>query len=209
MLIEQPPLWYRKLFPGALFRMEDKDKKPGKLYLTFDDGPIPEVTPWVLDVLDKWDIKATFFVVGQNVERYPELLREIKLNGHKVGNHTFHHLKGITTKRNVYLKDVEKCEKLTGAGLFRPPHGFVSYGKLKALSERYQIVMYDVITRDYSRKLSWEEIVANVKRYTRNGSIIVFHDSLKSFPRLKKSLPLCLEWLKEKGFEFSTIPEKG
>lgn len=205
MLIERPPLIYRAFFPGAIFRKPSSGKKPGVVYLTFDDGPIPEVTPWVLDVLDTFDAKATFFMVGQNIERYPELLEEVRKRGHKAANHTLHHIQGAGISVDEYLKDAEACERLTGSGLIRPPHGKLSRRQFRELKKHYDVVMFDLVTRDYSKKTSAEDVVKNVKKYARDGSIIAFHDSLKSRDKLKTALPEALEWLKNKGFEFALL----
>lgn len=206
MWIEQPPTWYRGMYPGAMFR-QPSGKTPGVVYLTFDDGPIPEVTPWVLDTLDKYDVKATFFMVGQNIERYPLLLEDVRSRGHKVGNHTLHHMKGFRVSKDIYLEDVSAGERLTESRLFRPPHGLIKPSQLREIRKRNSIIMYDVVTRDYSQKLTVEDVVDNVRRYTRDGSIIVFHDSLKSFPRLEKALPESIEWLKGEGYVFDVLKE--
>lgn len=205
MLIERPPRWFRWLFPGAIFRLPSSKGEPKRVFLTFDDGPIPEVTPWVLDTLDRYGVKATFFMVGQNVERHPELLMEVKKRGHSVGNHTLHHLQGVRVSTFRYLWDSAECAQLTGSLLFRPPHGVLKGGQLKALKKRYKVIMYDLVTRDYSRHLTSDDVVENVKKYTRNGSIIVFHDSIKSFPRIKTALPESLEWLRDNGYVFEVL----
>ena len=205
MLIERPPEWFRLLFPGAIFRLPDNKEKPGVVYLTFDDGPIPEVTPWVLDILDRYKVKATFFMVGQNIERNPQLLEEVTKRGHKAANHTLHHIRGLGISSAAYLKDVEGCEKYTSTRLVRPPHGWLTPLQLKALKRDYKVVMYDLVTRDYSKKVNAEDIVRNVKTLTRDGSIIVFHDSLKSYNKLKTALPASLEWLISQGYRFSLL----
>lgn len=206
MWIERPPGWFRALFPDAIFRIKSDSAEQQSVYLTFDDGPIPEVTPWVLDVLDSFGIKATFFMVGQNVERYPELYAEVKKRGHSVGNHTLHHVKGLGMGKEEYLADAVAGEKLIQSGLFRPPHGLLSPPQLKAVRKHgYEIVMYDLVTRDYSSKLSAEDVVGNVKKLARDGSIIVFHDSLKSWPRLEKALPESIRWLLDRGYDFKTL----
>lgn len=204
MLIERPPLLYRLLFPEALWRLKRRGQKV--VYLTFDDGPVPEITPWVLDLLDKADVKATFFLVGDNVKRHPELLEEIRRRGHSYGNHTMHHLQGmkVTTKR--YLRDITQADKLIKSSLFRPPHGIMRWAQAAALKDHYNIVMYDLVTRDYSKKLSPEAVLDNVKTYVRNGSIIVFHDSLKAQKNMKDALPRAIKWLKEQGFSFRVLP---
>ena len=206
MFIEQPPGWFRMLFPGAVFRIKSTEVGKKRVFLTFDDGPIPEVTPWVLDVLDEFGVKATFFMVGQNVERNPRLLEEVRRRGHGIGNHTLHHIQGASATTMRYMRDSAEGARLTGSNLFRPPHGWLRPRQLMAVKKRYRIVMYDLVTRDYSWRLSSEDVLANVKRYTRDGSIIVFHDSLKSLPRLKEALPESLRWLKEEGYEFELIP---
>lgn len=205
MLIERPPGWFRLLFPGVLFRMPESNSFPGTVFITFDDGPIPEATPWILDVLDRFGIKATFFMVGQNVERFPHLLEKVKIKGHKVANHTLHHIRGFRINPSEYRKDVEDCEKYFNTRLLRPPHGWLTPGQLKEMKKDYRIVMYDLITRDYSKNVTDREIVNNVKRYTRDGSIIVFHESLKSIEKLKTALPESLEWLCSRGYKFGVI----
>lgn len=204
MLIEQPPEWFRALLKGAIFRIPSGEK-PGKVYLTFDDGPIPESTPWILDVLDQNGVKATFFMVGQNVERYPALFKEIVDRGHQPANHTLHHIRGLNVSAEKYLKDAEAGEKLTGSKLIRPPHGYLTPSQLKALRSRYKVVMMDVLTRDYSKKVDAKRVVENVKRYTRDGSIIVFHDSVKSISKLKTALPESLEWLQSQDYQFGLL----
>lgn len=204
MFIEQPPLIYRILFPEAIWRIKRKQQRV--VYLTFDDGPIPEVTPWVLDTLDKYGIKATFFMVGDNARRHPWLVDEIKKRGHSYGNHTMNHLQGLKTTTLRYMRNITEANKYIDSSLFRPPHGLMRPSQAKAIKARYNIVMYDLVTRDYSHKLNGEDVLKNVKRYTRNGSIIVFHDSLRAERNLKYALPRAIEWLKNEGYEFQVIP---
>lgn len=204
MFIEQPPLAYRILFPEALWRIKRRGAKV--VYLTFDDGPIPEVTPWVLDLLDKYGIKATFFLVGDNVRRSPELFEEIKRRGHSYGNHTMHHLQGMKVTSLRYMRDITEADSLIDSTLFRPPHGILRWAQAAAIKNHYNIVMYDLVTRDYSKKLTPARVLENVKRYVRNGSIIVFHDSLKARKNLTFALPRAIEWLKSQGYEFLPIP---
>ena len=204
MLVERPPLLYRMLFPETVWRIH---KREHTVYLTFDDGPIAEVTPWVLDTLDHYGVKATFFCVGDNVARNPELFQEIKRRGHTVGNHTMNHLQGSKVTTRAYLHNVFKAHELIGSTLFRPPHGLLRWGQSKVLRSRFTIVMYDLVTRDYSRKLTGERVLANVRRYARNGSIIVFHDSLKAERNMKYALPRAIEWLQSQGYKFDKIPE--
>lgn len=201
--IERPPALFRRLVPEGIFRVKSIPEESPEVYLTFDDGPIPSVTPWVLDVLDRYEIKATFFMVGDNVRKYPELLEEVLRRGHSVGNHTFHHLQGAKIDTASYLQDIAEADRILGTRLFRPPHGWLRRKQAKALGKRYKIIMYDLVTRDYSRHLNAEMVVENVKKYARPGSIIVFHDSLKSWPRLQKALPEAIDWLIANGYRFS------
>ena len=204
MLIEQPPLLYRLLFPEAAWRIKALGK--GRVvYLTFDDGPIPEETPWVLDTLDRYGVKATFFMVGDNVRRHPELLEEVKRRGHSYGNRTMHHLQGTRTRTSRYMADVAEADALIGSNLFRPPHGIIRWKQASLLKRHYNLVMYDLVTRDYSKKLTGEQVFRNVCRYARNGSIIVFHDSLKASANMRYALPRAIEWLRDQGYEFLPI----
>lgn len=204
-MIERPSRLQRIFAPGALWRMP---AEPGSncIYLTFDDGPIPEVTPWVLNLLADYDIRATFFMVGDNVRRYPHLFEQIKAAGHSYGNHTMHHLKGLFTPTDCYVADVAEAHALIKSPLFRPPHGLLRRSQAYGLASAHRLVMYDLVTRDYSRRLTADDVIANVKRFSRPGSIIVFHDSLKSWPRLQRALPESIEWLKNQGYEFRHIP---
>lgn len=203
MFIEQPPLLYRLLFPEAIWRINRAGATT--VYLTFDDGPIPEVTPQVLDILDAEGVKATFFMVGDNVRRYPELLDEVRRRGHTVGNHTMHHLQGRDTTCRRYLRDVAEADALIGSPLFRPPHGIMRWSQAAALKHRYNIIMYDVVTRDYSRRMKPRDVLENVRRYVRSGSIIVFHDSLKARDNMLWALPRAIRWLRRQGYSFGTL----
>ncbi len=204
MFIEQPPLAYRLLFPEAIWRIKRKKRKV--VYLTFDDGPVAEVTPWVLDTLDRYGVKVTFFLVGDNVRRNPELFEEIKRRGHAWGNHTMHHLQGMKVKSHRYMRDITEADFLLDTPLFRPPHGLLRWSQAAAIKNHYNIVMYDLVTRDYSKKLNGEEVLEIVKRYVRNGSIIVFHDSLKAEKNMRYAMPKAIEWLLAAGYEFERIP---
>ncbi len=203
-LIEQPPLLYRLLFPEAMWRINRRGRKV--VYLTFDDGPIPEVTPWVLDLLDAEGIKATFFMVGDNVRRHPEVFEEVKRRGHSYGNHTMHHLQGFKVTSMTYMRDITEADRLIDSHLFRPPHGIIRWRQAKAIKSRYNIVMYDLVSRDYSKRLRPNQVFDNVRRYARPGSIIVFHDSLKAERNMKAALPLAIKWLKNEGYEFGVLP---
>ena len=202
MFIEQPAKWLRWLFPKAIWRMDPTEKV---VYLTFDDGPIPEATPFILDTLREHGIKATFFMVGDNVRKYPELFERIKAEGHQVGNHTFNHLGAFKHWTLTYIMNTKKANDLIGAHLFRPPHGLMRWSEYYWLRKKYKIVMWDLVTRDYSKWLTAEEVLDNVKRYARNGSIITFHDSLKSIDKLRTALPASIGWLQQQGYQFKTF----
>lgn len=190
------------MLPDVLFR-GDKSKKI--VYLTFDDGPIPEVTPWVLNCLEHYGVKATFFMVGDNVRRYPDLYEQVVAAGHGTGNHSMHHLQGIRNGNEKYIADVDEAAGYIQSRFYRPPHGLMKPGQFKALSQSYTLVLHDVVTRDYSKRLNAEDVFEKVRTLTRNGSIIVFHDSLKSRERLLTALPRSLEWLIEQGYEFRLL----
>ena len=202
MLIEQPPLLLRWMYPRAFWRMNKNEKA---VYLTFDDGPIPEITPWVLDLLDKYHIKATFFLVGDNVRKHPEEFKMIVERGHRLGNHTFNHIQGLKYLSYNYLANVNKADELIKSNLFRPPHGWMRWAQYMVLRNRYTIVMWDLVTRDYSKRLNGPQVLNKVKKFVRNGSIITFHDSLKSEKNLKYALPRAIEWLQEQGYEFKVF----
>lgn len=203
MLIEQPPLLYRLLYPRTVWRKPIEGEKV--VYLTFDDGPIPEITPWVLDVLDKYNIKATFFCVGDNVRKHPEVYAEVLRRGHKVGNHTFNHLQGIKTRTKNFVKNADLAHEYIDSSLFRPPHGHMRWPQYWALRNKYEIVMWDVVTRDYSKYMDPDKVYDNVRRYTREGSVIVFHDSLKAERNMKGALAKSIEWLISEGYTFKLL----
>ncbi|MDR1203717.1 MAG: polysaccharide deacetylase family protein [Tannerellaceae bacterium] len=204
MFIEQPPRIYRILFPGAIWRIPSKSKC---VYLTFDDGPIPDITPWVLDLLNKYDIKATFFCVGDNVRKHPAIFQQILDQGHQIGNHTFNHIQGIRFQTKNYLNNIKKANKYIHSHLFRPPHGHMRFPQVLFLRKQYKIIMWDVVTRDYSPHMTPNGVFNVVKNYTRNGSIIVFHDSLKAETNMKEALPRSIEWLKQEGYEFKLLDD--
>ena len=202
MIIEQPSFWLRWMFPRAIWRMDKNDRS---VYLTFDDGPIPEATPFILQTLREYDARATFFMVGDNVRKHPELFQQILDEGHQVGNHTFNHLGGLKHFTKTYIDNTQKANDLIHSHLFRPPHGWMRYGEYIWLSRTYRIVMWDLVTRDYSKWMTSKDVVNNVKRYARNGSIITFHDSLKSIDKLYTALPQSLAWLRNQGYAFKVF----
>lgn len=192
-------LFYRK----ALWRL---DKTQKVVYLTFDDGPIPEVTPWVLDLLKDENVKATFFCVGENVQKHPSVFRQLLDEGHTVGNHTFNHIQGLKSDLDNYLSNIEKADKLIGSTLFRPPHGFLKKRQYRALLKKYRIVMWDVLSRDFDNSITATEVFENVMNFIRPGSLIIFHDSLKAEINMKEALPKVIRSLKNDGYRFETIP---
>lgn len=203
--IESPPKFVRRFFLRGVFRIKSPEGRK-IVYLTFDDGPIPESTPWLLDELDRHGVKATFFMVGDNVRKYPHLYAELLRRGHKAGNHTMHHLNGSREWTKRYVDDVHEAAGYIESDLLRPPHGWMRFAQKELLSRHYKIVMYDLVTRDYSKYVDADRIVRTVRRYARPGSIIVFHDSLKSVDKLRTALSECIEWLKSEGYEFGLIP---
>lgn len=199
MIIEQPARWLRWLYPKAIWRMNPEEHS---VYLTFDDGPIPESTPFILKTLDDFGIKATFFMVGDNVRKHPDLYKQIIDAGHQVGNHTYNHIGAFKHWAITYAVNTEKANKLIKAHLFRPPHGWMRHSEYWWLGKYYKIIMWDLVTRDYSKWLTADDVLNNIKKYSRNGSIITFHDSLKSIDKLRYALPASIKWLKEQGYEF-------
>lgn len=199
MLIEQPSKFLRWIYPKALWRMDPSEKS---VYLTFDDGPIPEVTPWVLDVLDRYGVKATFFMVGENAFKHPEVFEMVKARGHRIGNHTYNHIGGMRHGIGSYVANVDKANELLRTDLFRPPHGWMKWEQYLFVRSSYKVVMWDLVTRDYSTHLNGRDVLLNVRRYARPGSIITFHDSLKSQDKLLYALPRAIEWLQAQGYSF-------
>ena len=187
------------------------------MYLTFDDGPIPEVTPQVLAILARYDVKATFFMVGENIDKYPEVFEQVAQGGHAIGNHTYNHLKGWDTDFDDYMWNVAKCNKAIFTHhpsiyiptLFRPPYGKATLRQRMALHrEGYRLIYWDVLTRDYEATRTPEAMLAQIQRETRPGAIINFHDSLKSNERMLAVLPQAIEWLQSKGYELKVIGDR-
>ena len=202
MIIEQPSMWLRWMYPKALWRMNPNEKA---VYLTFDDGPIPEATPFILDTLAKYKVKATFFMVGDNARKYPELHQRVVDEGHRIGNHTHNHMGGLRHSVHEYSYNVEKANAYLHTNLVRPPHGWMRHDQYAWLARKFKIVMWDVVTRGYSKWMTATDVLNNVKKYTRNGSIITFHDSLKSIEKLRMALPAAIEWLLGQGYAFKVF----
>lgn len=199
----RPPYLIEKLYSNLIWRFFDDIPK---IYLTFDDGPVPEATPFVLDTLNKYQIKATFFCVGSNVVKYPEIYQRILADGHSVGNHTFSHESGWKLQNFSYFKSVGKCAEYVTSNLFRPPYGKVKRSQIRALKNKYRIIMWDVLSADFDSNVSPQKCYENVIQHTRNGSIIVFHDSIKAKKNMEYALPKAIEYLKNEGFQFVAIP---
>jgi peptidoglycan/xylan/chitin deacetylase (PgdA/CDA1 family) len=190
------------IFPNYNWNIPNDEQK---VFLTFDDGPTPEITEWVLEQLKKYNAKATFFCIGNNIEKYPEIFQKTIAEGHAIGNHTFDHLNGWKTTTEDYIENVKLYEtqnpKLVTRNLFRPPYGKIKHSQSKILRKLgYKIIMWDVLSRDYDQSISATQCLENVLSNIETGSIIVFHDSVKAEHNLKYVLPKTLEFLKEKGF---------
>lgn len=191
------------LYPGRIWAFSKKEKV---VYLTFDDGPIPEITPWVLETLGKRGAKATFFCIGENVKKHPSIFQEIIAKGHAVGNHTFSHLNGWQTESSKYIENTLFAKKLIPSKLFRPPYGKITSSQARILQKKgYKIVMWTLISYDYDANISAEKCLQNVLGNIRPGSIVVFHDSLKAEKNLRYVLPRVLEFIEEKGWKSKSI----
>lgn len=209
-MVKLRDIW-QTLYPYGVFRT-GKD-----VYLTFDDGPIPEVTPKVLAILDKYGIKATFFMVGENIDKHPEVFAQVLAAGHSIANHTYNHLKGWKTSFDEYMENVEKWEEAVSRNMphgypapvlnrFRPPYGKATLRQRRALHKRgYRLIYWDILTRDYDASVTPKEMLQLIQRETRPGSIINFHDSLKSNERMLEVLPQAIEWLQAQGYTLRTL----
>ncbi|ANQ47489.1 polysaccharide deacetylase family protein [Flammeovirga sp. MY04] len=202
-----------KIFPSLTWKKEATSIPT--IYLTFDDGPIPEITPWVLDQLAKYNAKATFFCVGDNIRKHPEVYNKVLEAGHTAGNHTFNHLQYWKTSYNKYLDNVKVCDEQLVSNplfdtdrkkpLFRPPHGQVGKQMIHTLKEKYEIIMWHVLTRDYNKNFNEEKCLATAIKLTEDGSIVVFHDSIKAEKNLRYVLPRFLEHFSKKGYVFASL----
>ncbi|HPW67239.1 MAG TPA: polysaccharide deacetylase family protein [Salinivirgaceae bacterium] len=185
------------LFPYTVWKIPNSDRK---VYITFDDGPNPETTPFILETLKKFNAKATFFCIGKNVERYPELYNRLINEGHSIGNHTYSHLKGWKTKNIEYFNDIDLAAQYIDSKLFRPPYGRIKLSQIRELRYNYSLIFWNILSQDYLETITSEKCLNNVIPHVKSGDIIVFHDSLKAFPRMSYALPKVLEFLQKNGF---------
>ena len=199
MFVKTPSI-AKYLYPSLVWKKNTEQKK---IWITFDDGPDKKVTPFLVNLLEKFNIKATFFIVGSQAKKHPELVKLIINNGHKIGNHSFSHLSGYSTKNNKYLQDVEQAKKHIDSDIFRPPYGKITPSQIKSLKKDFKIIMWDIMSWDFKENISSKKIFRNVMDNVESGSIILFHNNLKSYKNLKKSLELILEKLKEQEYQFS------
>ena len=203
MYFVKPPLLLRYLTGSKLvWRLAGKEKR---LLLTFDDGPSPETTPVILEILDQYGVKAMFFCVGENLEKYPQLLQELLKRGHLAGNHTFHHLNGWETPLKEYLHDMLLFEEHHRAEFFRPPYGKICWRQMSAISRSHTILMWSLLSYDFHPNVSGDQCLGFLQKNTRAGSVVVFHDSLKAIEKVKYALPRYIEWSLEQGYRFKLL----
>jgi peptidoglycan/xylan/chitin deacetylase (PgdA/CDA1 family) len=208
MYLVKTPLLLKKLYPGLIWNLNREERC---IYLTFDDGPIPIVTPFVLKTLKQYNAKATFFCIGDNVVKNNDVFEQVKADGHTIGNHTFNHLRGWATRTDVYAENFKKCDALLNTPWFRPPYGRIKRKQITSLKQarnnNIQFIMWDVLSGDFDQDLKPETCLHNTLKSTTNGSIVVFHDSLKAFPRLEYVLPRAMKYWTKKGFVFKGLGE--
>ena len=202
MKFVKPNLLIRSLYSSLIWKINTEEKV---LYLTFDDGPIPEVTPWVLEQLRAYQAKATFFCVGENVEKHPEIFAQLKAEKHQIGHHTYHHVNGWKTLNAAYYEEVKKGNAAAPSALFRPPYGKLKRAQIKQLKQEYKLIMWDVLSYDFDKDCSEEACFEQVRKNAGKGSIVVFHDSIKANKNLRYALPKTLEYFSRKGFRFEAL----
>lgn len=203
MYLVKTPAIIKLFFKGMTWNIPNEENT---IFLTFDDGPTPEITTWVLSTLKQFDAKATFFCVGANAEKHPGILKQITDEGHSLGIHSYNHLNGRNTSDKDFLEDIEKCAALIDSRLFRPPYGKLTKAQSKSINQRYSIIMWDVLSGDFDQSINGEKCFLNVKNNAKSGSIIVFHDSVKAEQNLRFALPATLSYFKDKGCGFGAIP---
>ena len=202
-LVKTPDL-LKRMFSTQVWSLPGNEKN---IYLTFDDGPTPNITNRALDYLKDFDAKATFFLIGKNAEQNPEMVERIADEGHRIGNHTFNHLNGWYTRNTSYVRNILECDQLLHTRLFRPPYGKITTSQTRLMARRFDIIMWDVLSGDFDRDLSREQCLQNVIENTTAGSIVVFHDSVKAFDRMNFALPRMLEHFSKLGYSFKAIPQ--
>ena len=205
MFLHYSPFWLKALFPRYKWRVNTKEKR---IFLTFDDGPIPDITEFVLDTLKKYNAKATFFCIGDNVRKYPDIFEQILKQGHSVGNHTFNHMNGWKSDDSVYMANIELCEKQLNlnTNLFRPPYGRMKKSQSRKLPLNKEIIMWDVLSGDFSAGIKPEGCLQKSIKYARPGSIVLFHDSLKAANNMQYALPRFLDHFTKIGYQFEALP---
>ena len=212
MLIHKTNFLMRAMYPDFRWRVKTNEKA---IYLTFDDGPIPNITEFVLEELSKYQAKATFFCIGENIQKYPNILQTLINQGHTVANHTFNHLKGWNTEDDIYLENFRKCEKIIGSKLipnsynlipkFRPPYGRIKKSQASEILKTHEIIMWDVLSGDYDQSTSKETVLKKSIQYSEAGSIVLFHDSIKASKNMMYALPRFLEYYSEQEFTFEKL----
>jgi peptidoglycan/xylan/chitin deacetylase (PgdA/CDA1 family) len=206
MYLVKTPWLLKKLYPELVWNIDQNDRC---IYLTFDDGPIPIVTPFVLNILKEYNAKATFFCIGDNVRKHPDVFEQVKTEGHAIGNHTFNHLKGWKTDDKTYFENFLEADKLIDSKLFRPPYGRIKRSQIKLLKQAkpgLQLIMWDVLSGDFDQELSPEKCLDNVLNGVKDkSSIVLFHDSLKAFVRMKYALPKAMEYWSKEGYTFKSL----
>ena len=208
-------IFQQVLYPELTWSRYTQEKK---IYLTFDDGPIPELTEWVLDQLSEFDAKATFFCVGDNVRKHPEIFQKLLDGGHSIGNHTYNHLNGWKTEDERYFQNIEQCSERLGSHsvldgrqskpLFRPPYGKIKKSQIRKLTPHFEVIMWDVLSGDFSPNLSPEKCLKKSIQYTQPGSIVVFHDNIKARKNIHFALPRYLKFFADQGFQFEGLGSK-
>lgn len=202
MYVPKTPAVVKALYSSLCWNM---DRNSNKVYLTFDDGPHPQITREVLTLLAAYKAKASFFCIGDNIRKFPEVFEEVKQQGHVIGNHTYNHLNGWKTSQYVYLHNTLKCQALTQTPLFRPPYGRISRQQATALGKKFRIIMWDVLSADFDQEITKEKCLENVIKNIEPGSIVVFHDSEKAAANMLYALPKVLDFISEKNWEMSGL----
>ena len=202
-LIKSPKILQR-LFDDFLWKIETNEKV---IYLTFDDGPHHVITPWIIDLMNQYNAKGTFFLIGDAVKRNPELYQLYKTNGHQIGNHTYRHINGLRSRKKNYLEEIAQCAEFVDSSLFRPPYGQINLRSIREIKKKYKVVMWDVLSWDFDNETSSEICLSNVIKYTKEGSIVVFHENEKSMKNIMYALPKVLDHFTKLGYQFKAIPD--